>query len=763
MIEFGHKLDAALLLPGALLVLVILRWSFRAARGVATPRQRWLGLGLRCLTVALVVIALLDPQRVREVKRYQPAWVALMLDTSRSMEAKAGRLNRLELAQRWVAQELHLPTGFSLTSYGFSSNLLALPNASAAVATGERTAIAESLESLWSLAAAKPPAAVLLISDGNDNSFKNPEEIAKFFGRNRVPIHTLALGAEEEPADIVLEEATANGTMLKVQAGVTVRSSGFSHAKVPLRIAAHGTNVVEKLIELNGASQHVEVEFASTRPGFQTFTAEIAPQPGEWSADNNRLEFGLSVNDSPLRVLYMESSAGTPEYAGVFYLKHALEESPDIKTTTLYCEAAGTPRSRHDQVAYLDPKTGEKVYRLQHSTRGCPRTLEEMLRYHVIIDSDVPKANLSAQQLESMRRFVTEYGGGFAMIGGHTAFGAGGYNETPLDRIIPVEMETERDVVDARFTPVLTGTGWQHPMMNLDPSKNREIWSRLPAFNGFNRVDRAKPGAVVLMEHPLVRTAYGPAVILALQEIGRGRSLAFTSDANGWWGEQFDTLWGEPVDRSKPLSAANCDVRYYRQFWRNAIRWLAANRLQRERDQVHLNLAQARCAPGTEAVASVRVSNLEGNDAADANVTVQVLQDGAALLRLNAPYDSSVRSYSTRFETPGPGRFEVRATATWPDGRSGEDAQLFVCGPSHLEMSDARARPGLLADIARWSGGRALSRGSQSDALVEVLAAGRPATVESRREPLWATWTWLAMVVGLLTLEWVVRRATGLA
>jgi hypothetical protein len=324
-------------------------------------------------------------------------------------------------------------------------------------------------------------------------------------------------------------------------------------------------------------------------------------------------------------------------------------------------------------------------------------------------------------------------------------------------------MEFERDIVDQRFTPVLTGAGWQHPIMNLHPAKNREIWSRLPAFNGFNRVDRAKPGAVVLMKHPVIRTAHGPAIILAVQEIGKGRSLAFTTDANGWWGELFDTLWGEPIDRSKPLTDANCDVRYYRQFWRNAVRWLAANRLQREQNQVRLILPQTPCPPGTEALAPVTVSNLDGEAVADAGVTVRVLQGGAELFRLGAPYDSTAGCHSTLLQPPGPGRFEVRATARWPDGRTADDAQLLVCAATDSEMAEARARPDLLADIARWSSGRVLSLKSGSGMLADVLATARPAQLEFKREPLLFTWAWLAMIVGLLTLEWVVRRTSGLA
>jgi hypothetical protein len=47
--------------------------------------------------------------------------------------------------------------------------------------------------------------------------------------------------------------------------------------------------------------------------------------------------------------------------------------------------------------------------------------------------------------------------------------------------------------------------------------------------------------------------------------------------------------------------------------------------------------------------------------------------------------------------------------------------------------------------------------------LADVLTAARPVNLEFKREPLLYTWAWLAIIVGLLTLEWVVRRTSGLA
>jgi hypothetical protein len=80
-----------------------------------------------------------------------------------------------------------------------------------------------------------------------------------------------------------------------------------------------------------------------------------------------------------------------------------------------------------------------------------------------------------------------------------------------------------------------------------------------------------------------------------------------------------------------------------------------------------------------------------------------------------------------------------------------------------MELSDTSARPELMAMIARNSGGQVLSLGPHSPRLSAVLAGKQSLTKNYQYEPLWDTWPYLATIVGLLTLDWIVRRRNGLA
>ena len=77
-----------------------------------------------------------------------------------------------------------------------------------------------------------------------------------------------------------------------------------------------------------------------------------------------------------------------------------------------------------------------------------PVELAELQRSHVLILSNVSVERLSSEQLQSIENYVRDLGHGCIVIGGERAYGPGGYTDTALERILPVEM-TPRERKDA--------------------------------------------------------------------------------------------------------------------------------------------------------------------------------------------------------------------------------------------------------------------------------------------------------------------------
>jgi hypothetical protein len=297
------------------------------------------------------------------------------------------------------------------------------------------------------------------------------------------------------------------------------------------------------------------------------------------------------------------------------------------------------------------------------------------------------------------------------------------------------------------------------------PEETLKIWtSKFPMMYGFNRVDRAKPGATVLALNPAYDTPYGPGILLAVQEIGKGRSMAFTSDTTRTWGRDFETLWGEPIRPGTALSERNCDKRYYRQFWVNAIRWLAAGKLARTNNPVTLELAQSHCRPNEPVTARVKVRDAEMKEISNAEVFLNLPKNSGTNTMIRARYDASSQSYVADLRPTASGNFIVTATARQNGTELGSDRQLLVAEGTDIEMEDLRARPDFMAKLAHDTSGENITLAKGGSISGGYLFAKAPEPrIEFKREPLWDKALWMSLILGLVGVEWTIRRIRGLA
>lgn len=72
-----------------------------------------------------------------------------------------------------------------------------------------------------------------------------------------------------------------------------------------------------------------------------------------------------------------------------------------------------------------------------------PGSLQQFLRYDSLIFNNVPATKISLDQMSLVKQAVHDFGRGFVMIGGEESFGLGGYFRTPIEELLPVEMEVK--------------------------------------------------------------------------------------------------------------------------------------------------------------------------------------------------------------------------------------------------------------------------------------------------------------------------------
>lgn len=72
-----------------------------------------------------------------------------------------------------------------------------------------------------------------------------------------------------------------------------------------------------------------------------------------------------------------------------------------------------------------------------------PMRSHELEKYHLVVLSNEPARAFNTAQLEALRDFVHDYGGGLLVLGGDQAFTPGGYRGSLLDEILPVSSEVD--------------------------------------------------------------------------------------------------------------------------------------------------------------------------------------------------------------------------------------------------------------------------------------------------------------------------------
>jgi uncharacterized membrane protein len=334
--------------------------------------------------------------------------------------------------------------------------------------------------------------------------------------------------------------------------------------------------------------------------------------------------------------------------------------------------------------------------------------------------------------LPALARYV-ENGGGLIMVGGPSAFIGGGYAGTELEKVLPVSLP-ERDRPDdpVEFVPAYTEAGRAAPV--LRPLRDL-LGDELPAMPGSNTLGPARPGALVLWDHPSRRADGNAMPVLALGEAGDGRAIALGVDGS------HELEFGE--------LAASVAGRAFGALWDGLLGWLMRDpRYEAARMELVSD-----CIAGQNAILKlVRVPGVEG----DVELTVDRLgqRDQAKIVkRVPAPPTGPVDIDLGALE---PGGYSARAQV----GKAPSTRYDFACERAGEAWSDSRPDPDRLERIARLTGGRSVDASE-----VDRLKLPDPTVIAAERHvsPLLPAWAWSIAAAVALGGHWLARRRGGLA
>jgi uncharacterized membrane protein len=737
-----------------------------ARRLARAPSARsWLLLALRAGVLTILAGILLNFVRVTET-RLPPRLpvIVYLVDGSRSMalDRPVSRLDQVKGIIALADSQARAANRLATRLYRFGDELKAVTNINELRPTDDATRLRAALESLPAQFTDQMPVGVVIFSDGRTTETSGFEEIATGYRRLGVPIHVFPVGSPVA-GDVAIEDVIAArdapaGTRLPVR--VVVRSRGYAGRRALVRIGVLADPARKPLatlpITLTKGSQTCELVMDHD-PAVGRLVAEVPPLEGEAILENNRVAFQIATRKTKIRVIYMEGTLNN-EY---HWVRDALVEDPDIECLAMEVNNQYAARPI--------------LYRISDRTRGYPTTREELLGYDVVICSDINRTAFTQEQLDWTVELVQKRGGGFAMVGGNTSFGAGFWDRTVWDGLIPVDM-------GGTVRSPGRGTCWgvdfkirvpaeveRHPIWRIveDPVKNRQILERMPHFTGTNLIERLKPAATALglSDRPLPNVGIQP--VFAAQPYGKGRTFAMSTDTTADWGTYFEREWGEAGDN-----------RYFRKFWRNVVRWLAENsaggnrRLRVETDKIIYRPGQAiqvsarayddklAETSGYRLVARLRPAQPSTTILEEKNLDVPG-KEGVYRGDLSAPSLSQLPDAAATL--PGSVYHAALDVLAYDQDRVVAQTTLAIdVLDDPAEFHDPQPDPARLEEIARASGGKVLHRAEE---LVSILGSyqSAPGEVVVQKSPLWDHLGLWVVLLTLLTAEWIVRRLWGLA
>jgi len=588
-----------LMAAGILIAAALLFWHVRRNRGLLSglrPVAIWL---LETAMAALLLFLLWHPALSVATLKPQQNVIAVLVDHSHSMGIADSSGTR-ETAAAALVKTLApaLSNRFQVRLYEFGKASARIPNADHLQPSDQATRIGDALEGLLAESSSLPLGAVVLLSDGADNSGGIDLQTISAIRRQRIPVHTVGFGQERPRRDVEIEDAVVPARALpqsKLTADVTLQSYGLSGTKTRLTVKDSGKILASKEIELksDGAAQTESLVFDCGAAGPKTLEIGVDPVGGEENTLNDKVSRLVNVEKTKPRILYVE---GEPRWDYKF-IRRALDDYPNV------------------EIASMLRTTQNKIYRQGTSEKeledGFPAKAEELFAYQGLIIGTVEASYFTATQQTLIHDFVDRRGGGVVFLGGRASLSDGGYQSTPLADLMPVALPSGTGTFHRDFSgQELTAAGAQSIICRLDddPARNLDKWKKMPQLANYQEVGDPKPGATVLLN--ALPPGKRPSPLLIIENYGHGRTAVFATGGSWRW-----KMWTDHADKTQPM------------FWQQIFRYLVTD----TPGQVSATTPKAVLADDSRVPIRVEVRDKEYKPVTNANVQARFMgPDGSS-------------------------------------------------------------------------------------------------------------------------------------
>jgi uncharacterized membrane protein len=713
-----------------------LAWLIRSRLPEASPHIRnwkagaiWL---LQFAMAALLLILLWQPAIMVAELRPQQNIIAVLVDDSRSMAiADRGATRESQAVKALEGGVLdQLQKKFQVRLYRADGRLTRVAKLDdlKTAAPAPATRIGDGLNQLAGEAADLPIGAVVLLSDGADNSGGIDLDTISTFRSRRIPVHTVGFGAEQTPNDIEIDDAVVAPRALadsRLSAKISFHQRGFGGQKSIVKVLDGEKVLATKQVTFasDGEVQSETLLFNAGPAGSKTLQFAIDPLPGEENRANNSVARLVNVESSKRRILYVE---GEPRWEYKF-IRRAEQDDRIVSIASML----RTSENKIYRQGIADPK---------ELADGFPSTADELFDYQALIVGSVEVNYFTPAQQELIQQFVDRRGGGLLLLGGRSSLGDGGWGVSKLADLLPVLLPNKKGTFHRDPATVeLTAAGTDSIITQLveDPSKNAERWKKLPYLMDYQEAGTPKPGAVVLAE---MNGGNRKMPLLITQNYGRGRTAVLAT--SGTWRWQM----------SQPL-----EDQTHEEFWQQLLRWLVTDTPGR----VVASVPSQMLFDDGRVRFSAEVRDKNYLPASDAHVEAHVLGPGGAAAQIEmTPDPNTPGTYHADWTADLPGSYLTEVTASRANEEVGRDVLTFARMDGVAENFHTAQNRDLLEKLSAQTGGRYWKPEELSRLPSEISYSEAGITVRDTKD-LWNMPVIFLLILLLRSSEWLLRRKWG--
>lgn len=626
-------------------------------------------------------------------------------------------------------------------------------------------------------------AGILLLSDGRHNSKTLPEDSLRQLAIQNTPLCAVPVGSRLGPIDLSILELKAPESIYlddRVVIGAEIKADGLLGQSIEAELLCNGAVVDTRTLDISDVEFRSEIRFAH-RPeekGILDYQIFLKPAEEELFENNNSWDFKVAVTDDRTNVLLVD---GYPRWE-FRYLRNLFY---------------GRDKSVHLQYVLMNP---DEIYSASESApvyasasrpfgqakaTKLPRAPEDWRLFDVIILGDVKPDALSSRDWQSINEAVTRRGTMLVCVAGARYMPHAHDNEI-LQQLLPVNYTTDSEgrfeSPEPSFKIELTAAGQAHSVTSQSSSRalNLDRWASFQPMQWRFVSEGVKETAEVLATARATGTIgtvddFTPngspsSVEAAIERLANRKTIEQSNAVISTIRAGLGKVLFLNTDETWRFRYGVGDT-YHHRFWGQVMRWGAGPNLRSGNNFVRLGSDRLSYTPEDPITVTAKLLDAERRPMTNAEIEVEVWKDGERLNKQRMSYQSdSSGLYESSLSLNREGSYELRlagddveqSLAENPNSPEYISTELLVVSTRNpVELAELTADRDFLNHATQLTGGR-LAELYDLDSLVSSFGAPKEVLTEKRNVTLWDTWPMLLAFLTFLTLEWTMRRRSGL-